>query len=122
MGALAEFPGGRHLTFTAATQSTPYQRVVIVGEKARIEIEVPFNAPPNRVVRIRIDNGKDLFGGGARVEEFPIVDQYGLQGDVFSKAILEGTKPEFDADDAVINMRIIEAAFRSGKSGAWEKI
>jgi predicted dehydrogenase len=122
VSALAEFPGGRHLTFTAATQSTPYQRVVIVGEKGRIEIEVPFNAPPDRVVRIRVDNGKDLFGGGARVEEFPIIDQYGLQGDAFSKAILDGAKPEFDANDAVINMRIIEAAFRSGKSGAWEKV
>jgi len=122
VGALAEFPGARHLTFTVSTQSNVYQRVVIVGEKGRIEVEVPFNAPTDRSTRIRIDDGRDLFGAGARVEEFPMVDQYTLQGDAFSKAILEKAKFEFDAGDAVVNMRVIEAAFRSGKSGAWEKV
>jgi predicted dehydrogenase len=120
-GALVEFPGARHLTFTVSTQSNVYQRVTIVGEKARLTVEVPFNAPIDRPTRIVIDDGRDLHGGGARVEEFPVCDQYGLQGDAFSKAVIEGKPFEFSAEDAVINMRVIEAAFRSAKSGAWER-
>ncbi len=122
VGALAEFPGGRHLTFTVATQSNVYQRVTIVGEKGRVTVEIPFNAPTDRATRIVIDDGRDLFGGGARIEEFPTADQYTLQGDAFSKALLEGKPFEFGASDAVVNMRVIEAAFRSGRGGGWESV
>src|SRR5438270_5595218 len=38
--------GGAHLTFTCGTQVVPYQRVNAFGTKGRIEIEIPFNAPP----------------------------------------------------------------------------
>ncbi len=69
--AILEFPGGRHLTFTAATQLSPHQRVTIVGEAGRIEILIPFNALPDRPMRIVVDYGADLVGGGARVEDFP---------------------------------------------------
>ena len=47
-GGLADFGDGRHLSFTVSTQLAPYQRVHIVGTKGRIEIEIPFNAPPDR--------------------------------------------------------------------------
>ena len=48
VSAIVEFPGGRHLTFSAATQLSGHQRVTIVGEAGRIEVEIPFNAPPDR--------------------------------------------------------------------------
>ena len=89
VGGLLEFPGGRHSTFTLATQMSAHQRVTIVGEAGRIEIMIPFNAPPDRPTEIAIDTGADLFGGGRRVEQFPICDQYTLQGDAFSRAIIE---------------------------------
>ena len=66
----------------------PYQRVQIFGTKARIELEIPFNAPPDRPTRLLLDSGKDVFGSGITVEEFPICDQYTLQGDQFSQAVL----------------------------------
>ena len=40
-----------------------------------------------------------------------------LQGDAFSRAVL-GQAP---IEDAIANMRVIDAAFRSAKSGGWEK-
>ena len=86
--ALIEFPGGRHLTFTCATQIQDYQRVTIVGEAGRVEVAVPFNALIDRPMRITIDSGADLVGGGAKIEEFPVCDQYTLQGDAFSRAVL----------------------------------
>jgi predicted dehydrogenase len=117
---LVEFPGGRHLTFTTATQLSPHQSVTIVGETGRIEIEIAFNAPPDRPTKIVIDTGADLFGGGARVEEFPVCDQYTLQGDAFSRAVLGEGRFEYPVEDAIANMRVIDALFRSAERGSWE--
>ena len=119
--ALLEFPGGRHLTFTVGTQSSAHQRVTIVGDQGRIEVMIPFNASPERPTEIAIDPGADLFGGGRRIETFPICDQYTLQGDAFSRAIRDGSPLEFPIEDAIANMRVIDALFRSAKSGSWEK-
>jgi predicted dehydrogenase len=118
--ALIEFPGGRRLTFTCATQLPNCQQVTIVGEAGRVEVAVPFNALVDRPMRIVIDSGVDLVGGGAKVEEFPLCDQYTLQGDAFSRAVLGEAPLEFPIEDAIANMRVIDAAFRSAKSGAWE--
>ena len=72
-------------------------------------------------MRIIVDSGADLVGGGARIEEFPVCDQYTLQGDAFSRAVLGEAPLEFPIEDAIANMRVIDAAFRSAKSGGWEK-
>jgi predicted dehydrogenase len=121
VSALLEFPDARHLTFSVSTQLAPHQRVTIVGETGRIEIAIPFNAPPDRPTRITIDSGADLFGGGARTEEFAVCDQYTLQGDAFSRAVLGEAKLEFPLEDAVMSMRVIDALFRSAERGGWEK-
>ena len=120
VSAIVEFPGDRHLTFSVATQLSAHQRVTIVGDAGRIEIGIPFNAPPDRPTRIMIDPGADLFGSGARTEEFPVCDQYTLQGDAFSRAVLGQTPLEFPIEDAVANMRVIDALFRSADRGSWE--
>ena len=114
--AVIGFPGG-HLTFTCSMQMAPYQRVVVVGTKARIEVLIPFNAPPDAACSIVIDDGGKLDGGNSRVESFPIVDQYTLQGDAFSRAILGQQPIEFPIEDAIANMRIIDAVFAAGSSG-----
>ncbi len=120
--ALIEFPGGRHLTFTCATQlSGASARRPSSARRAASKSPIPFNAPIDRPTRIVIDSGADLVGGGARVEEFPVCDQYTLQGDAFSRAILGEAPLEFPIEDAVANMRVIDAAFRSGRNGGWER-
>ena len=119
---LAEFPSGRHLAFTCATQLVPTQRVQIVGTKGRLEIQVPFNPRRDQPTRIMIDDGRDLIGGGAAMEEFTPTDQYQRQGDAFSRAILEGSSLEFPMADAIMNMRVLDALFRSEKSKAWETV
>jgi predicted dehydrogenase len=119
--ALLEFPGGRQQSFTVGTQSSAHQRVTIVGDKGRIEVLIPFNAPIDRPTEIAIDPGADLIGGGRTIETFPVCDQYTLQGDAFSRAIRDGSPLEFPIEDAIANMRVIDALFRSAKSGGWEK-
>jgi predicted dehydrogenase len=106
--------------FTCSTQLVPYQRMQILGTKGRIEIEIPFNAPPDRACRIFIDDGSDVSGRAAKVEEFSICDQYTIQGDLFSKAILEDGDVPVSLENAVGNMAVIDAIFRSARTGAWE--
>jgi predicted dehydrogenase len=114
--ALLEFPSGQSV-FTCSTQLVPYQRVNVFGTTGRIEIEIPFNAPNDRACRILIDDGRDVFGTGITIEAFPICDQYTIQGDAFSKAVLEDTTVPVPLEDAIKNIAVIEAVFRSAASG-----
>jgi predicted dehydrogenase len=89
------------------------------GTTGRIELEIPFNAPDDRPSRIRIDDGRDLTGSGVTVEEFAPCDQYTIQGDLFSRAIREGGPPPVPLEDALKNMAVIDAVFRSAETGQW---
>jgi predicted dehydrogenase len=119
--AILDFPGGQAV-FTCSTQLVPYQRIQFFGTRGRIEIEIPFNAPPDRPTRLFIDDGRDLFGGGLITETFPVCDQYTLQGDAFSQAVLEDTEVPVPLEDAIKNMAVIEAIFHSAKSGNWQSL
>lgn len=119
--ALLDFDCGQ-AAFTCATQFVPYQRVQYFGTSGRIEIEIPFNAPRDRPTRIFIDDGGDLFGTGITVEEFPVCDQYALQGDAFARAVFDNTEVPVPLEDAIRNMRIIEAIFASASSGGWQSV
>jgi predicted dehydrogenase len=116
--AILDFPGG-HAIFTCSTQLVPYQRVHFLGTKGRIEIEIPFNAPPDRPTRMFIDGTGDIFGGGIVTEEFDTADQYTMQGDAFSRAVLEGGEVPVPLEDAIANMAVIEAVFESAARGEW---
>jgi predicted dehydrogenase len=118
---LLEFPTGQ-ASFYCSTQLVPYQRMQILGTKGRIEIEIPFNAPPDRPCRIFVDDGSELGDASARPETFEVVDQYTLQGDLFARAIREGTALPFPLEDAVNNMRVLDAVFRAGRSGRFEEV
>ncbi len=118
--AILEFPSGQAV-FTCGTQLVAYQRMQFLGTTGRIEIEIPFNAPNERATRIFVDDGRDVFGGGIRIETIPVCDQYTVQGDAFSRAIREGGEVPVPLEDAIANMAVIEAVFRAGESGRWEK-
>jgi predicted dehydrogenase len=45
-----------------------------------------------------------------------------LQGDQFSKAILEDNEVPVPLEEAIRNMKVIEVIFRSAESGLWETI
>jgi predicted dehydrogenase len=117
--AMLDFPGGQSV-FTCSTQLVAYQRVQLLGTRGRIEVEIPFNAPPDQPTRILIDDGSDLSGGAIVTEILPACDQYTLQGDAFAKAITEGADVPVSVEDAIENMAVIDAIFESAKSGQWE--
>ena len=118
-GGLADFGKGRHLSFTISTQLAPFQRVQIMGTKGRIEVEIPFNAPPDKPNRIFVQ-GMDMNVG--EWVSFPVSDQYMLQAEAFGRVLRKEEKPVWGVADAIQNMKIIDAFFKSGKSGKWEKV
>lgn len=98
--------------FTCSTQVMPFQRVNIFGETGGIEI--PFNAPQDKPCKLWLHSAD-------KTEEitFDICDQYTIQGDLFSKAILDNSEVPTPLEDALNNMLAIEAVFRSSESEKW---
>ncbi|KAA9132757.1 Gfo/Idh/MocA family oxidoreductase [Marinihelvus fidelis] len=101
--------------FTCSTQAAPYQRMLAVGTTGRLEIEIPFNAPPDRACTAWLHDGS-----GAETLTFDACDQYTLQGDAFARAVLDDTLAPTPLDDAVANMAVIDALVHSAESGRWE--
>lgn len=117
--AMLDF-GECQAAFTCGTQLVNYQRMQILGTKGRIEIPIPFNAPPDRPSHMHVDIGGDFLGTTLRTEEFATVNQYALQGDAFSRAILEDAEVPTTLENALGNMAVIEALFRSERTAQWE--
>ncbi len=110
---LLEFNGGTS-TFTCGTQLAPYQRVNIVGTGGRVEIDIPFNAPPDVPCTMRHQHD-----GQTDEIVLPICDQYTIQGDLFADAVLNDHAVPTPIEDAVANMRVLEALSISAKAGTW---
>jgi predicted dehydrogenase len=85
--AVLEFPSGQSI-FTCGTQLAPYQTMQFFGTKARMELEMPFNTPPDR--------------------PSPACDHYATQGDAFSRAIQEDGQVPVPLEEALKNMQVIE--------------
>jgi predicted dehydrogenase len=112
---LLEFSDGVS-TFTCSTRIVPYQRVNVFGTRGRLEIEIPFNAPTDRPCRAWLE-----VEGSIAEQRFDVCDQYGIQAELFTRAILDDTAVPTPIEDAVANMRVIDALFCSGRNSAWER-
>ena len=100
--------------FTCTTQTFFSQWANILGSEGRIEMEIPFTPQNDRTCKI-------FFYDHNRVEEivFDKQDQYTLQGDKFSQAILNNSEVPTPLEDAVNNMKVIDGIFLSSKTGKW---
>jgi predicted dehydrogenase len=98
--------GEAQVIATCGTQMVPSQRMHVFGERARLEIEIPFNAPPDKPCRIFVDEGS---AANRRTIEFPVCDQYTLQGDAFSLAIRGSVEQPLSLEDSIANMRVLDA-------------
>ena len=117
---IADFGQGRQLSFVCGTQSAGRQSVEAIGTKASLEIVIPYNAPPDSETAILVGNSFDrsLY----RREIIRPVDQYTEEAENFALAVLGEGKPGYGIEDAIMQMKILDAIFRSEKSGAWENI
>jgi predicted dehydrogenase len=118
---LLDFGAGRQLSFTVSTQSSSHQHLTILGTRGRIELDIPFNAPHEIPRHIRIDDGEPG-GKGAMVETLTDTDQYQCLVENFSRVVRGEAAPFWGLDDAVAQMEVIDALFRSERSGTWEEV
>lgn len=106
--ATLRFAGGRQATFTCSTQCAPHQHVRVLGTEGHLEIETPFNAPPDAPTRLRLTRG-----GTAEEISVPAADQYTLQGDAFAAAVLQGTPVPVPHATGVGVLAVIETLLSS---------
>lgn len=111
--ALLDFGDGT-ATFSCATQLHRHQRVQILGDAGRIKIEIPFNAPPDRATRIWHESAS-----GLETITFEPADQYALQADAFAEAVFRGRCVLPTLEDALCNMRVIDAVAESTRRASW---
>ncbi|MBG0788958.1 MAG: Gfo/Idh/MocA family oxidoreductase [Desulfovibrionaceae bacterium] len=110
---------GRISSFTCSTQLADHQRVNIFGTEGRIEILIPFNAPPDRPCAIILQRDHAPDGEKLRTITFDTCDQYSLQADAFARAILDDTRPPATLNDAYANMQVLERLIKSAGDGTW---
>lgn len=119
---LLDFGAGRQLSFTVSTQCCSHQRMTVLGTRGRIEVAIPFNSPQGASSQIRIDDSGKLDGSGITVETLPEADQYQRMAEDFSRAVRGEQAPFWGLDDAVSQMAVIDALWRSERSSAWEAV
>lgn len=98
--------------FTCSTQIFPYQRTIIIGDKGRMEIDLPCNAPlvsPTKIIIYTAEGEETLFFEA---------NQYVLQCEAFADAILNNTELPYNLSDAHLNMKVIDAIIRSDLENA----
>lgn len=110
--AVLDFPQG-HSTFTCSTRLMSYQRMIFTGTEGRIEVLIPFNSPNDRPTQILLNS---------ETIEFPTCDQYEIQGTLFSQALRENKPQPIPLEDAINNMTVVDAVFRSAANGQWEEL
>ncbi len=114
---IMEFPSGQAI-FSVSTQLVGYQRMHFFGTKGHLEVQIPFNAPNDRPCIVAQDRGSILLDE-ITSHAYPVTDQYTIQGDAFSKAILEDTEVPVTLEDALHNTRVLTAIFESADTGKW---
>ncbi|MEX2476845.1 MAG: Gfo/Idh/MocA family oxidoreductase [Gracilimonas sp.] len=93
--------------FTCSTQANRNQSLVVLGSEGRIEMETPFN-PLTNPTSVYLRNKGEL------IEKKTLqADHYTIQGDAFSKAILNDELVPTSLDDAIANLKVIDAVFES---------
>jgi xylose dehydrogenase (NAD/NADP) len=108
--AMLEFPGG--LALIDCGFDLPYRtELEIVGEKGIIAFHKPWQPDPEAVIRI---NGSS--------ETLPPCNHYVRQFEYFSECVTEGTPPRWGPDDAILQMRVLDAILRSISSGRPESV
>jgi len=118
--AILAYPSGQAI-FTCSTQLVYHQSMEIYGTRGRIVMEIPYSAPLNLPTNIVIDEDHGGKSNTRTSEVIPACNQYTLQSEAFAKAIREDGEVPVPLEDAIKNMAVIDAVFRSGASGQWEK-
>ena len=121
LGAVMLDYGQVQCGFQYSTQLVPRQTMQFFGDKGRLVVEVPFNAPNDVPCRLSLYEGPGLGDIATETIEIPVCDQYGVMGDAFAAAVLDGTPQPVPLENSLANMKVIDAVFRAAANGSWER-
>lgn len=114
---ILEFKEGT-ATFTAATKIEPQQFMEACGEEGSLYLGRPFyNDSGVAMQTISIRRNRV-------VEEIQVPDtnHYTLMGDAFAQSVFNNTPVPTPLEDAIANMRVIDAVFESAAEGQWVEV
>jgi glucose-fructose oxidoreductase len=113
--AILRFPGERVAQFTCSFDSPDLAALDLVGTKGRLRMEPAFDyAGP---IRWELS-----LGGSTKKRSFTVGDQFAPELIHFSDCVLHGRRPEPDGNEGLADVRIVEAIFKSAKTGRSVKI
>jgi predicted dehydrogenase len=119
---IADFGDGRQLSFVCGTQSSGRQSVEVIGDKQSLEIVIPFNAPLGEKTAVLVGSANNTDRGLLRREIIPPVNQYTEEAENFALAVLGQQPNAYGVEDAILQMRVLDAIFASEKSGGWVNV
>ena len=110
---------GVEMAFHVSTQLAARQSIVFHGDKGFVELAAPFNSNLYEGDEVRLhDRGHSK----ATLFRYVGVDQYALEVEAFADAARSGdASGVFSLEDSVRNQRVIDAIYRAGRTGRWEK-
>ena len=122
VSGIVDFGEGRRVDFTVSTQAVAHQRLEIFGTSGRIELPIPFNPPLGGSARLLVDTNRAIGATAAESTETAAVDQYQLEAEAFGRAVRGLETLSYGVEDAISNMRVVDALFRSSATNRWEDV
>lgn len=114
----AEFDGFE-MSFYLSTQLADRQCIAFHGDKGFIEVSSPFNSNLYEGDEVRLHN---RVHSEMQVFRFTGVNQYQKEVEAFARAVAGKKQHLFSLEESVANQRVIDAIYKAGKSGRWEKV
>jgi predicted dehydrogenase len=119
--ALLRFPRG-HALFTCGLDLAPAQRAQLLGTKGHIDLFAAWNPAADRPSELLLETSPNLEEPAAERIRFDAVNQYTLLAERFAEAAATGGPAPVPLEDSIKNMAVIDALFRSAKSGRLETV
>ncbi|QGH36134.1 gfo/Idh/MocA family oxidoreductase [Gracilibacillus salitolerans] len=107
---ILEFEHGIALTFDCGMWADFRNRLEILGTEGRIEVPSAFVVNQNEQDHFYLHTSK-----GTKEVEVPYLNQYALQADAIGESIQKNEALPFPAEDAILNMRVLDACLTSAE-------
>ena len=105
---------GIDMSFYVSTQMADRQTMVFHGDKGFIEVSSPFNSNLYEGDEVRVHNTKH---SETRVYRYTGINQYKEQIEAFARKVAGKSQHCFTLEESVLNQKVIDAIYKSGKTG-----